>query len=153
MKIDELVSKPKAKPKTPAMVRIEHMTSNQLHTHIGVHRENRKFWDRIKYVSTRGSEFYITAVVGERIVGVTSLQINPYNRSQVWVMGVSVDPQFQNQGIAGRMLRELFVWAEHTQHEISLSSFTDQGQQYLVGVLSRLAHAHPRVSVKYSSQD
>jgi RimJ/RimL family protein N-acetyltransferase len=151
MKIHELVTKPKPKPKP--VVRIAHMNSNQLHTQIGVHRENRKFWDRIKYVSTQAGEFYITAVVGERIVGVISLQFNPHNPNQVWVMGVSVDPQFQNQGIAGMLVRELFAWASGLNHEISLSSMTDQGKQYLSALIQRLKQEYPSVVVIHSSFD
>lgn len=102
-------------------------------------------WDnkRIRYLvfSEAKHETHITAFMGEKIVGMAGLQVNPYNNQELWIKFVSVDPDYQGQGIARQLLGKVYEYAHEKHKNLKSSSFTDDGE--------RLRHIHSELQKQY----
>lgn len=131
---------------------IEMIDRSTLEEKIQTERSNQDFFKRLKYVGDDHEEFYIIALNKRKIIGVTTLKMSPFasQPSTVWVMGVSTDEKYRNQGIAAMMIEETFSYADKNDLTVLLSSYTQDGEMYLPAVISRVSQKYPSVLVKKS---
>lgn len=102
------------------------------------------FGGRLKYLGGQvRSELHVTAVLGTLIVGVGSLQENPFDSNVVWVKAVSVDPAYQGRGY-GRMIaeatRDLVLREGKKVHP---STFSVQGARRLKPLFRHFSAQYP----------
>lgn len=100
---------------------------------------------RLKYLSSgwRDTESEVDLVVfdGDRVVGAAGLQQSPSESDVLWMMFISVDPDYKSRGI-GRLLAEGTVdYAKKAGKLLSVSTFSDEGKKYLKPVYDRLRNS------------
>jgi len=111
---------------------------------------NCDLFERIRYLHSgemRQEDHFVAFAENKRVVGDLALQQSPYDSQILWLKHVSVDEEYRNQGIAGRLLRRCMDHLEQTGKKMKLSSFSDDGERYLRHVLQRLETAHPDVGI------
>ncbi len=93
-------------------------------------RKDKTIFHRIKYLiaSEIKNEILIVALINNKIVGISGMQINPYNNNEIWVKYVSVDKDYQNQGIGRKLIELTYDYSKHNNYEVILSSFTNDGE-------------------------
>lgn len=91
---------------------------------------------RIRYLVSNEArqEKHIIAKVGDKIVGMAGIQHNPYNGNDLWIKFISVDPEYQGNGIARELLRKIYLYALENNVRFAPGSFTEEGD--------RLRHIH-----------
>lgn len=74
------------------------------------------------------------------VVGIAELEKNPYEKNIFWIKHISVDPDFQGQGYASRIAREIFSFAHKNNFTLEASSYrSDEGFEKLRPLLNRLS--------------
>lgn len=71
------------------------------------------------------------------IVGVGGVQVNPYNEHELWGKFVGVDERYREQGIGGRLIRQMMKYAEDNDMKFVPSSFTQMGEERLKPIVDR----------------
>lgn len=104
---------------------------------------------RIKYLhfSWNSKEEHFVIFDGKKLIADLSVQVNPYNHKQLWLMHIAVDPAYQNKGLATKLLEELFRYLKLRDLELVRSSPSDQGKLYIQPVMQRLRDKYPEVVV------
>jgi len=75
------------------------------------------------------------------------VQVNPYNKSQLWLKHVTVDPVYRNQKIATLMIDSLFKYLASTSYELVRSSPSEMGQSFIQPIMQRYKEKYPNVVV------
>lgn len=126
---------------------IEHLTQQELVQKINYERVNRNVRERIKYTSTQRDEFYIAAIKNTKIIGLVSLQFNPYKENTIWSMGIGVDERYRNKGVASGLLKELYHFCSVNNYTLERSTPTTDGEKYLSTIHDRYKKEFPEVTV------
>jgi GNAT superfamily N-acetyltransferase/disulfide oxidoreductase YuzD len=114
---------------------------------------NADLTTRIKYFYWNPSVYkqnHIVALDGKKIVGIVSLEENPYRKSEIWVMFVSVDKDYYNLGLAKRMLEGVYeqVKKEGKYKVIEFSSYSEEGKLKLPNTIKNIAGKYPSIITK-----
>lgn len=92
------------------------------------------------------SEFYIIAhEAGDKIVGVAELNTLAENDKRVLLQYVSVDPEYQNRGIATEILTHVFDHVHSLGPDVILNvgDFTSYGDEYLKSIMRMGLEMYP----------
>ena len=132
-------------------IEYKYISGTDLSKFITYSKKNRGVFDRIKYLhpSEMTQEDHIIALEGEKIVGNLAFQINPYNKTEVWLKHVSVDEKYRNKGIA-KKLAEMAVEKIskiRTINTLAVSSYTKQGFQYLPKIFTELDKKYKNLKI------
>ena len=110
---------------------------------------NHNVTDRIKYLhfSWNSKEEHFVIFDGKKLIADLSIQANPHDKRQIWLMHIAVDPAYQNKGLATKLLEELFRYLKIHDLELVRSTPSDQGKLYIQPVMQRLRAKYPEVVV------
>ena len=86
-------------------------------------------------------EHHIMILDGKKVIAMAGLQVNPYEINELWIKFVSVDPDYQGQGYARKLLELVYEYARQQRKTLKSSTFTDQGE--------RLKHIHNELNKEY----
>ncbi len=128
------------------------MSGNQLHERIW--KDDPVAFDEIKYVraSARRDEIHISSWDGKKMAGDLEIKDDPRNPDTVWLMHVSVRPDYQNMGIAKQLLDHAFQHINAgDRHTVTVSSFSREGQQYIKHYIEGLEANYPNLKIEYNS--
>lgn len=112
--------------------------------------------DNFNFQFVRGSklrdEHHLTAWVDDILVADAELQQSPYDPDEMWFMHVAVAPAYQGRGFG----RVLCNWGFRTTRAmgkkiLTLSSFTDEGENRLNDQLRKLAREYDDLDVHFNS--
>lgn len=65
--------------------------------------------------------------VGDEIVGLAQLEKSPYKENCYWVSFISVDPAYQGNGYASKLIEEIFSFAKKENISLKASSYKEDG--------------------------
>lgn len=103
--------------------------------------ENADVTKRLKYLNDIPNEDHIVIMIGNKIVAVGGVQLNPYYPIQLWIKHISVDPAYQGRGFARRILERIYQLAAERGMKVKHGSFTEEGE--------RLKHIHDELEARY----
>lgn len=107
---------------------------------------------RLKYLSSGWrditSEIDLTAIKNKKAIGVAGIRHSPEEKNVIWMMFLSVDPEFRGQGVAKKLAEMVFEYAKAHNQRIRLSSYTEMGEAYLRKVFDHLKTQYPEIAVK-----
>ncbi len=94
-------------------------------------------------ISFHENEFFFPIIkVGEKIVGLSKLQKDPFKDKSLWIQFLSIDPQFQGNGYASKLADEIFRFAKREGYSLETSSYTEIGYEKLKSLFNRLAQKY-----------
>lgn len=126
------------------------MTGHELRKRMAGNEDN--FTLRFVRGSKLQDELHLTAWVGDLLVADAELKQSPYDPDEMWFMHVAVAPAYQGRGFG----RVLCNWGFRTtramrKKTLTLSSFTDEGQERLNDQLRKLARDYDDLDVHFNS--
>jgi len=86
--------------------------------------------------------FYFLAYSDDLIVGQLSLKQSPFTDDILWFTGISVDPKYQNRGIAKALIDEAFRLVNHKNRNILMSYYEDDVKDFLPALIKNKAIQH-----------
>lgn len=133
------------------------MTDRQINNYINdTYRVNKDVYDRLKYfhpgnVFQEETHFVVTA--NKKIVGVGGVQVNPYNKEQLWLKHVSVDPKFEGKGIARKIIESIYKWATEHNLKVAPSTYSQKGASTIKSTIDRMGAQYPNNHVENPNQN
>ncbi len=140
--------------KTSAAVSITVLTADQLYQRTRDEKVNRDLFAertvdgvkkrRLHYlcIGEYDKQVHVVLSLGQRIVGIAGLQINPYDTDIYWVQHVSVEENHRGFGYARMLIEAIYAHAVEQGKVVSPSSFSTLGQR-LKPIFSRLDEQYP----------
>ncbi len=105
--------------------------------------ENEDIRTRLKYLSNgwrdMSDETVFTALVGEKVVGASGIQVAPSEENVIWVKFVSVDPEYRGKGYAIQLIKNVFQFAKSKGYRVRASSYSDLGRLKLKSAFEQFA--------------
>jgi GNAT superfamily N-acetyltransferase len=138
-------------PTTPSISYQELDGSTFYYQYIGGDDTARK---RLKYLSQGYDlqhETNLIALQGDKVIGAVGLQKSPYEENVLWMLFVSVDPEFQGKGVAKNLVQMIFEYAKKNDLRLRISSYSDMGEKYLKKVFDHYQEVYSDVQVKDST--
>lgn len=129
------------------------VSNDELITRSNIEDNNIDLNKRLKYVNFDKNQFYITAEINSKIIGIAILQINPYNRHVLWVPGISVDQFYKNQKIATQLIDKIFQYATEHNLIVDPSTYTEEGELYLKHIFDRLNNQKKQIFFNKKSKN
>lgn len=129
------------------------LSGRELHERIW--RHDRAAFDEVKYVSAsdRRDEIHISSWDGKKLAGDLEIKNAPREPDTVWLMHVSVRPDYQNMGIAKQLLDRAFQHINAgDRHVVTVSSFSETGRQYIKHYIEGLEASYPNLEIHYNSK-
>ena len=133
--------------------RIEVMGPHEFYRFINDTPENEDLLSskRIKYLVDIQNEQHIVVLIGNKIVAVGGVQVNPYYPVQLWIKHVSVDPAYQGRGFGRMILERIYQLAAEARLKLKHGSFTEDGEQRLKHIHDELERKYPHVAFSKDS--
>ncbi len=109
--------------------------------------ENKDVFKRLKYFDSREvyREHHFVALDGKKIVGVAGIEQNPRNQEEYWIKHVSIDPNYQGQKLAERLLEPVFAYAAKNKVKLKRSTYSTLGKERLERIFARLRQKYSGV--------
>lgn len=119
---------------------------------MGEFPENADVFKRLAFLwdDSARHETHFLGLSGSKIVAAGSVKENPYDKSELWLMHISVDPEYKGHGYGKRILSSIFDHAVKSGHILAPSTFEDEGFICLAHVMERLHQEHPTLKMHYS---
>ena len=86
--------------------------------------------------------FFPVVEVNGQIVGISELQVNPNESNVVWIKHVSVDPKYQGNHYASKVIEEIFRFAKEKGYSLEASSYTNVGYEKLKKVCNAMSEKY-----------
>jgi GNAT superfamily N-acetyltransferase len=98
---------------------------------------------RIRYIDYNEvqKEHHFIAQISEKIIGMAGVQVNPDDTGQLWIKFISVDPEYQGQGIAKKLLLLIYQYCDKRGFKMAPGSFSEEGE--------RLRHLHDLWDIEF----
>ena len=80
--------------------------------------------------------FYL---INDLIVAQRTFQYSPYHKDIVWSTSISVDKEYQHQGIATALVQRSFEWAKEHSYGVLASAYEDDGFKWIRHINRRLS--------------
>lgn len=109
-----------------------------------------KYFDLPKLVQRRKKLVYPNVMVNGKIVGLAELEQSPYEVGVWWISFLSVDPNFQGNQYASKVVEEIFRYAKEQGLIIQGSKYTADGRLKLKNKLGEVAG---RLGVEFRDAD
>ncbi len=90
----------------------------------------------------RGETYYQLSTAEDMVVGLSELEVDPRDNKNLWIKFISVDPIYQGQGHAKQLAKEIVRFAKAGGYTLEHSSFSDEGQARIYGLIDTLAKEH-----------
>lgn len=90
-------------------------------------------------------KFYPVVKIGEKIVGLSELLKDPFNKKNLWIQFLSIDPNEQGNGYASRLSKEIFDFARKSGYSLEASRYTEDGFTKMQPVFEKLANEYSDV--------
>jgi ribosomal protein S18 acetylase RimI-like enzyme len=100
----------------------------------------RYFWiSDLNGIGRTEGKFFSVVEVGEKIVGLAELEQQTDNPQNLWIQFISVDPEFQDQGYASKLMEEVFRFAKENNKSLETSLYSKDGYLKLKPKMKELA--------------
>lgn len=99
-----------------------------------------KYFNLRSVIDDMGNRFYSLVKIGEKIIGLSELENDPYKEKNLWIKFLSIDPEYQDKGYASKLAEEIFHFAKQEGFTLEGSSYNDEGYKKLKPLLNRLAN-------------
>lgn len=83
--------------------------------------------------------FFPYVKIKNEYVGLAQLEQSYQNSKVFWISFISVDPHFQNKGLASKLIVQIMMYAKENNLSLQTSSYSDEGFEKLEKVLHREA--------------
>ena len=83
----------------------------------------------------------------QKIVAVAGLERSPYNSDEYWIKHYSVDKDYQNRGLATKLIDAVFTFADKRKVALKRSTPTEMGLKYLTEPINRAIQKSPNVKI------
>lgn len=140
------------------------LTADQLYQRTREERSNRDLFaertvngarvKRLHYlcIGEYNKQVHVVLSLGQRIVGIAGLQINPYDTDMYWVQHVSVEAKHRGKGYARMLIEAIYSHAIEQGKVVSPSSFSQLGQR-LKPIFARLDQQFPQAASGEAHRD
>jgi len=99
--------------------------------------------DMSKVVESDKSQYYQVVKSNDLIIGVSKMERNPYIEEKVyWISYVSVDPDFQGEKHASKLVEEIFRFAQQEGITIETSSYTKDGWEKVRHLIKKFSEQY-----------
>lgn len=98
-----------------------------------------KYFDISELSQNKEDKFYPIVKIGDKIIGLSELQKDPFNKKNLWIKFLSIDLKEQNNGYASKLAKEIFEFAKKNNYSLEASSYTEQGFEKMRPVFERLS--------------
>ena len=133
-----------------AVVEWAEMTGHELRERMMADEENFEF--RFVKGSNLKDEKHLTAWAGTRLVADAELTQSPYDPDEAWFMHAAVAPGYQGRGFGAVLCKWAFRTARAMgKKTLTISSFTEEGQERLNDLLRKLAVEYDDLDVHFNS--
>lgn len=85
------------------------------------------------------NKYYPVAELNEEIAGMAELERDPYRENNLWIKFISVDPKYQGQGCASKLIEDIFKFAKEQGCSLEESFYSDDGEQKLKKIVRESA--------------
>lgn len=86
------------------------------------------------------NRFYPILKERDKIVGLSELEISPYEENVFWLKFLSVDPQYQDRGYASKLAEEIFRFVKENGATLEGSIYSKEGLLKLRPLFKKLAN-------------
>lgn len=140
------------------------LTADQLYQRTREERSNRDLFaerlvdgvkvKRLHYlcIGEYDKQVHVVLSLGQRIVGIAGLQVNPHDTDMYWVQHVSVETKHRGKGYARLLIEALYAHAIEQGKVVSPSSFSQLGQR-LKPIFTRLDQQYPQAASGQAHRD
>jgi GNAT superfamily N-acetyltransferase len=87
------------------------------------------------YTKEKERKIYPTIKIQNLIVALSELEKDPYKENNLWIKSISVDPKYQNNGYAKKLLEEIFNYAKENNFSLTNSIYSDEGKKKLKHII------------------
>lgn len=139
---------------TKATLSLAILSASQLYQRTRTERSNRDLFKvrvvdgkevkRLHYLCSREYEKQVHVVLslGQRIIGIGGLQVNPYDTEMYWVQHVTVEDKHRGKGYARMIIEAIYAYAVEQGKVVSPSGFSTLGQR-LKPIFARMNEQFP----------
>ncbi|HPS21449.1 MAG TPA: GNAT family N-acetyltransferase [Candidatus Paceibacterota bacterium] len=90
------------------------------------------------YTEEKERKIYPAIKIQNLIVALSELEKNPYKENNLWIKFISVDPKYQNNGYAKKLIEEIFNYAKENNFSLTNSIYSDEGKEKLKHIVEEL---------------
>lgn len=101
-----------------------------------------KYFDIKNLLSHNVDSVYPILKKGDNIIGLSELQVSPYDEKTLWIMFVSIAENFRGQGNASRLIEDIFRYAKDNNFKLENSSYNEDGDLKLKNKFLELAEKY-----------
>ena len=87
--------------------------------------------DLVGVLTNIESKFYSIAEANGEVAGLGELETDPRVENNLWIKFISVDPKYQGQGCATKLVEEIFQFAKNGGYSLEESFYSIEGEQKL----------------------
>lgn len=145
-------------------LRIEILSADELYQRTLTERANKDLFTtkqvgdrkvrRLHYLNHDDArhQTHVVGYLGDRIVGIAGLQVNPYNTDNLWVQHVSVEDGHRGNGFAAKLIEASYAYAVEKKLKVEPSAFSLLGQR-LKHIFDRLDALYPQAACGLPHRD
>ena len=100
-------------------------------------------YSALEETSIYKEDFHFPVIkIGDKIIGLSKLQKDPYKDKNYWIQFLSIDPKYQEKGYASKLAEEIFRFAKQEGYSLETSSYTEIGYEKLKDLFNKLAEQY-----------
>lgn len=85
----------------------------------------------VSELDDNSDKFYSLVFSEDIVVGLSELEVNPNSANSLWIKFISVDPKYQGQGYASKLIDEICKFAQEKGFSLEASAYSVDGEQKL----------------------
>jgi GNAT superfamily N-acetyltransferase len=88
---------------------------------------------------SREKKFYPIVELNDLVVGLSELEQDPNNPTNFWIKFISVDPQYQGNGYARKIIEKIFDFVKENNYSLEPSVYSLEGEEKLKKIINETA--------------
>jgi GNAT superfamily N-acetyltransferase len=81
--------------------------------------------------------FYPVIKLNDEIVALSEIEKNNLKENNYWIKFISVDPKYQNNGYATKLIENIFKFAKENNYSLETSIYSDEGIEKIKNIVDK----------------